>query len=157
HTPGLGAAGVAALLERFGSAEAVLRAGHGRLAETIGSATAAAALLGPDPRRDEPVGAALDWLAGSPAEAAGRAALPTDAAAVAAGRARFILTLADPAYPARLRHLPDPPTVLYGIGDPAWLSAPQVAIVSSRNATALGARTAAGLARDLAQAGWSVA
>ncbi len=135
HTAGLGPVGACALLDRFGTAEAVLGAGPAPVAEVLGSPAVAAALLGHDPRRDQAVAAALAWL-GEPGH--------------------FILPLADPRYPQRLRDLPDPPMVLYGVGDPAWLSCPQVAIVGSRNATALGARTAAGLARDLAAAGWSI-
>ncbi len=142
HAAGLRPAGAGALLERFGSPQAVLDAGLAPVAEILGSSAAAAALLGPDRRRDQAVAAARAWLE-QPACA------PEDPA-------RFILTLADPRYPTRLRELPDPPLVLYGHGDAAWLSRPQVAIVGSRNATALGARTAAGLARDLAAAGWSV-
>jgi DNA processing protein len=144
HTAGLGPVGACALLERFGTPRAVLASAPGPVAEVLGSREVAAALLGTDTRRDEAVAAALAWL-DVPGRLDGRGE-----------PGRFILPLADPRYPPRLRDLPDPPTVLYGLGDPAWLSWPQVAIVGSRNATAIGARTAHGLARDLADAGWSV-
>src|SRR5690606_18286134 len=47
--------------------------------------------------------------------------------------------------------------LLYCSGDPAWLSRPQMAIVGSRSATALGSETARALAQCLAAAGWTVA
>lgn len=43
------------------------------------------------------------------------------------------LTLADPDYPDLLRRIPDPPAVLYLLGDPSALHMPQIALVGSRN------------------------
>jgi DNA processing protein len=57
------------------------------------------------------------------------------------------------AYPARLRHLVDPPPLLYVLGDVRHLHAPQVAIVGSRRATSYGRRTARALGRALASEG----
>ena len=59
----------------------------------------------------------------------------------------------DPEMPPRLRAIPDPPAVLFLRGDPAALSAPQVAIVGSRRATPAGARIARRLAGELAAHG----
>ena len=59
----------------------------------------------------------------------------------------------DPEMPPRLRAIPDPPAVLFLRGDPAVLSAPQVAIVGSRRATPAGARIARRLAGELAAHG----
>jgi DNA processing protein len=56
-------------------------------------------------------------------------------------------------YPPLLARIPDPPLLLYAEGDDAALCLPQLAIVGSRNPTALGRDTATEFARHLAQAG----
>jgi DNA processing protein len=72
------------------------------------------------------------------------------------GDGRHILTLADPAYPPLLGKIPDPPPVLFVHGDPELLSAPQLAIVGSRNPTPSGRQTAHDFARALASAGLGI-
>ncbi|HEU0318920.1 MAG TPA: DNA-processing protein DprA [Solirubrobacteraceae bacterium] len=64
----------------------------------------------------------------------------------------------DPAWPAPLRDLDDPPAVLHHAGalDPSSLDGPSVAIVGARRATPYGLSTARGLARELARAGVTV-
>lgn len=52
---------------------------------------------------------------------------------------RFVLRLGEPGYPAILAETPDPPRVLYGIGDPAALGA-GLGIVGARRATPYGLR-----------------
>ncbi len=52
---------------------------------------------------------------------------------------RFALPLGSPGYPAQLADIPDPPKVLYGIGDPAAL-VPGLAVVGARHATPYGLR-----------------
>ena len=65
-----------------------------------------------------------------------------------------VLTMQDAAYPERLRHIPDPPAVLY-----VWGKLPPVdegmllAVVGTRKATPYGIKMAAALGRDLAQGG----
>jgi DNA processing protein len=60
----------------------------------------------------------------------------------------------DPAYPERLRELPDPPAVLHVAGSPDALPAgAAVAIVGSRRATAYGLEVASALGRALTSAG----
>lgn len=54
---------------------------------------------------------------------------------------RFVLRLGEPRYPAQLAETPDPPKVLYGVGDPSAL-APGLAIVGARRATPYGLRCA---------------
>lgn len=54
---------------------------------------------------------------------------------------RFVLRLGSPDYPAQLAECPDPPKVLYGIGDPGALCA-GLAIVGARRATPYGLRAA---------------
>lgn len=76
------------------------------------------------------------------------------AAATRAG-ARM-LCLGDAAYPAALAQLPDAPPVLWSLGRAELSARPAVAIVGTRNASALGARMARRLARDLGEAGFVV-
>lgn len=52
---------------------------------------------------------------------------------------RFVLVLGSAEYPPQLAECPDPPKVLYGIGDPAALR-PGLAIVGARRATPYGLR-----------------
>ena len=57
------------------------------------------------------------------------------------------------AWPVQLRAIPDPPEVLYVLGEPAILAAPAIAIVGSRAPTPAGRETAYEFARRLAAAG----
>ncbi len=66
------------------------------------------------------------------------------------------LPLGDPCYPALLRAIAAPPPWLYLRGNPAALAVPQVAVVGSRRASALGRRAARELGGELAQAGLTV-
>ena len=67
-----------------------------------------------------------------------------------------LLTLADPAYPKHLRMLDDSPPVLAVRGQDRALTAPMVAIVGARNASAAGRTMAARLAKDLGENGFSI-
>jgi DNA processing protein len=92
------------------------------------------------------------------APAAARAAYERFDAAVpqaVAARARVALVCrCSPAYPARLRALPDPPAVLHVFGDPAALATTEaVAIVGARRATSYGLDVSAALGRGLSRAG----
>jgi DNA processing protein len=68
-------------------------------------------------------------------------------------RARGIrlVPVGDPLYPRSLRHLTDPPPILFLRGDPALLRIPSVTIVGSRKATPTGRRTAERLARGISE------
>ncbi|MFT8243939.1 DNA-processing protein DprA [Roseomonas sp. BN140053] len=68
---------------------------------------------------------------------------------------RFLLW-GEPDYPPLLALLEDAPVVLAVLGDPAVLSARQVAVVGARNASAGGRRIAEELAQGLAAAGLTV-
>jgi len=59
----------------------------------------------------------------------------------------------DPAYPARLRQIYDPPLVLYVRGNTAALSLPGIALVGTRHPTPYGTGMAERLACDLATRG----
>lgn len=65
----------------------------------------------------------------------------------------FMVTLADPDYPAALFELSDPPLVLFGLGRRHLLGLSALAIVGSRHATQLGAQTTHDFAGRLAQSG----
>ncbi len=64
-----------------------------------------------------------------------------------------VVTIACPAYPVRLREIARPPLVLFVRGCLDVLSAPQLAVVGSRNATHSGLETARDFARSLARIG----
>lgn len=79
-------------------------------------------------------------------------------AEIQACRARGIdlIALGEPDYPPRLQTIDDAPPIIAVRGDVAALSRPLIAIVGSRNASAVGLKFAATLARDLGQAGYGI-
>jgi DNA processing protein len=66
------------------------------------------------------------------------------------------LPLDDAAYPPGLRDLPDPPAVLWTMGDRGLLARPLVSMVGTRRCTAYGDRVARELAAALSRAGVTV-
>lgn len=72
-----------------------------------------------------------------------------DAALAWRGPERVILTSLHQEYPPLLRTIASPPPVLFVHGDPSLLSAPQIAIIGSRNATPTGREIAHRLAAEL--------
>ena len=68
---------------------------------------------------------------------------------------RFVLTLGSPEYPEQLAETPDPPRMLYGIGDPGALVA-GLAVVGARRATPYGLRATRLLAGWAASKGVTV-
>jgi DNA processing protein len=83
---------------------------------------------------------------------------PVAAAEVAAARraGARMLCLGDPDYPPFLARIGDAPPILWAMGDLDLIARPAIAIVGTRNASALGARMARRLARDLGEAGFVV-
>ena len=67
------------------------------------------------------------------------------------------LVIGDPAYPAALAAVPDAPPVLSAVGNLALLARPTLAVVGARDASVGGCRLAAGMAADLAAAGFVIA
>lgn len=135
--PGVGPARLSALLARFGGVEGVLAASARQVAEVPG--------FGPEYARrvasaGTPVGLAR---AREAVEALRRAGA-------------VVVTAEDDVYPPCFRALPDPPLVLYALGDVHLLGDPGVGVVGTRTPTDDGRRTAAGLARELAQAGYCI-
>ena len=59
----------------------------------------------------------------------------------------------DEEYPALLRHIPDPPPVLFASGNPALLSRPAAAVVGSRDHSSYGAAVCRQVAGEAARAG----
>jgi len=132
--PGLGPRLTAALLKRFGSAGAVLRAAAAQLREVphIG------------PKLSEDLCQAMR-------------SVDVDAElALIAKHGVHLRRLGEPDYPASLAEIPDPPHLLYvrGALEPADVKA--VALVGSRQYTGYGRRVAERLARELARAGYTV-
>lgn len=67
-----------------------------------------------------------------------------------------LISIYDPAYPQRLRTIPDPPSVLFVKGKLPLLTERAIAIVGSRRASAYGRHVAAELASGLAQRGFTI-
>ncbi len=63
----------------------------------------------------------------------------------------FLLTLGNADYPRLLQEIPDPPSVLYAIGDVSCFRQPTVAIVGSRKPSVTGSETAWRFAFELAK------
>ena len=59
-------------------------------------------------------------------------------------------------YPHLLAAIPDPPPIIWCIGDVTQLSKPTIALVGARNASSLGTRMARKLAGELGEAGFTV-
>jgi DNA processing protein len=81
------------------------------------------------------------------------AAIENDLGWLRAAANRRLVTWGSADYPPLLAQIPDAPLVLYVEGDVSALCLPQLAIVGSRNPTALGRDTAIQFAQHLAQAG----
>lgn len=64
-----------------------------------------------------------------------------------------MITRQDPAYPARLNEISNPPYIIYTRGEINFNDQPMIAIVGSRKFTSYGAQAAGVFARDLARAG----
>ncbi len=131
--PGLGGQGLRKLLTEFGLPSRVLAAGRAALARSVGDALAERILADDSAAA---VDAALRWE-----EAPGHS----------------IVTLADAAYPPQLLEIPDPPALLYVLGDAGLLARQGLAIVGSRNATPQGVANAERFARAFSDAGLTIA
>lgn len=131
--PGIGAARMRALLGVFGNATAVLRAPYPKLAEVPGVSRAAATAITQAPPE---TGRKLECRA-------------TDLGAV-------LLTPTANLYPTLLRHIPEPPLLLFVMGRVELLESPAVAIVGSRDHSGYGQAACRRLAGEVAAAGLCV-
>ncbi|MBM2768465.1 DNA-protecting protein DprA [Burkholderia anthina] len=135
HAPGLAPPVLQILLDAFGTPTALLRASDGAIAAASSAAAAQAVRASERDDLDTRTDAALAWL-----DAPGNA----------------IVALNDPAYPARLRDLHDPPPLLYVKGRLDLLHARGLAVVGSRHATPQGLADATRFAHALSDAGLAI-
>ncbi|WP_253206996.1 DNA-processing protein DprA [Verticiella alkaliphila] len=133
--PGLTPALARALLAECGSAAGVYAASPTRLAAIVGSRLARQLAAPPDSELQAAITAVQAWIAQPDQHCMG---------------------WDDPDYPPLLRHIHDPPVLLYVVGQRAALSRPGLAIVGARQGSAGGRETAEAFARHLAVAGWSI-
>lgn len=131
-TPGLGGAGLRAMLREFGLPQAVLERKRSELGRFAPEQVIAAL---DSPQVDGAVARSMAWL-----QAPGHA----------------IITLADDTYPRALLEIHDPPAVLYAAGRIELLSRPALAVVGSRNASVQGERNAEAFAKALGDAGFTI-
>ena len=129
-TPGLGPTRARRLVELLGSVEAVFHATLTEL-EATGIPAVTAQSLG--------TGRSLELAQ----EELGRAA----------GTGTHLMGLDDPAYPAPLKQIYDPPLILYIQGNAEALAQPGIALVGTRHPTPYGTGMAERLACDLAARG----
>jgi DNA processing protein len=135
--PGVGPARLSALLAHFGTVERVLAASAREVAELPG--------FGPEfARRVASAGTA---------EGRERACAAMEALRHVGA---VVVTADDDVYPPAFRTLPDPPVVLYAMGDVHLLNDAGMGIVGTRAPTDYGRRAAAGLSRELSRAGYTI-
>ncbi len=132
--PKIGPIRVRRLLERLGSAEAILKANESQLTQTNG--------IGPETAR-----IISEWeqhidLSKELEEAKERGI--------------SIITQDEEGYPEALRHMYDPPLALYVWGQLTDADKHAIAIVGSRRTTHYGQQAALGFSRDLARSGLTV-
>ncbi len=132
RTAGIGPRTAAALLDAFGSPDAVFAADAYALAAHVTPAQAHALLQPPSDATRKLLDATQDWLA-----------VP----------GHRVVALGEPGYPELLTRIPDPPLLLYIRGHAHLLDGPCLAIVGSRNASAQGRANAQAFAESLSGAG----
>jgi len=140
-TPGVGPESARRLLAAFGEPSAIFQQTETALCQVVSAKQAQALHLMPDGCADL-TRDTLNWLqAGS-------------------GEGRCVLTLGDANYPASLLDIPDPPLMLYALGQTALLATLRaeqaLAVVGSRNPTPQGAENARAFACSLAASGLTV-
>lgn len=132
---GVGCRSARQLLAEFGSPQAIFAAGLNALSTYVQPVQARALLAPESTAFRELLAATVQWL-----QQAGH----------------HIITLHDPRYPPLLAQIPDPPLMLYAIGDTSLLARPCLAIVGSRNASVQGQANAQAFAQALSEAGLTI-
>jgi DNA processing protein len=132
----IGPATARRLLAAFGLPQGIFGQPEAALGELL-NATQLRGLRTVPPQLEAQLERTLAWLAQAPAR-------------------RRVCTLGDPAYPAALLNIEDPPILLYLMGEPLAPGTPAVAVVGSRNPTPQGRQNAHAFGRALAQAGVTV-
>ncbi len=140
-TPGVGPESARRLLAAFGEPQAIFAQTETALSQVVNAKQAQALRLMPDGCTDLTQDT-LDWLQ------------------AANGPGRCVVTLGDADYPVPLLDIPDPPLMLYALGQTAQLatlrSQQALAMVGSRNPTPQGAENARAFACSLAASGLTV-
>jgi DNA processing protein len=140
-TPGVGPESARRLLAAFGEPQALFAQTETALCQVVSAKQAQALRLMPGGCADLTQDT-LDWLQ------------------AANGPGRCVVTLGDTDYPAPLLDIPDPPLMLYALGQTAQLATLRtqqaLAMVGSRNPTPQGAENARAFACSLAASGLTV-
>jgi DNA processing protein len=140
-TPGVGPESARRLLAAFGEPQAIFAQTETALIQVVNAKQAQALRLMPDGCTDLTQDT-LDWLQ------------------AASGPGRCVVTLGDTDYPAPLLDIPDPPLMLYALGQTAQLATLRaqqaLAMVGSRNPTPQGAENARAFACSLVASGLTV-
>ena len=140
-TPGVGPESARRLLAAFGEPQAIFGQTETALCQVVSAKQALALQHMPDSCA-ELTQDTFDWLQ------------------TAHGPGRCVITLGDADYPAPLLDIPDPPLMLYALGQTAQLAtlraAQALAMVGSRNPTPQGAENAHAFACSLAARGLTV-
>lgn len=140
-TPGVGPESARRLLAAFGEPKAIFEQTETALCQVVSASQAQALCLMPE-GCDALTQDTLAWLQ------------------AATGPGRRVVTLGDAVYPAPLLDIPDPPLMLYAMGQTSHLAklrAQQaLAMVGSRNPTPQGADNARAFASSLAASGLTV-
>jgi DNA processing protein len=140
-TPGVGPESARRLLAAFGEPQAIFAQTETALCQVVSTKQAQALRLMPEGCADL-IRDTLDWLQ------------------AANGPGRCVLTLGDADYPTPLLDIPDPPLMLYALGQTAMLTSLRaqraLAMVGSRNPTPQGAENARAFALGLAASGLTV-
>lgn len=135
RTPGVGTETGRKLLSHFGLPGNVFEASHAELITIVSERIANALLARPPKELQALINRTLDW-----SEKYGNR----------------VITLGDKDYPQALLETPDPPLMLYAKGRLSLISAPAIAVVGSRNATAQGILNAERFSNALSAAGLTV-
>jgi DNA processing protein len=133
HLRNLGYKQKCKLVHELGGAEAVFAATKSQITEVLEDADAAGVVI--ESSGEDEFASDLNWLKGDN---------------------HWLIPITDPAYPARLKEIADPPLVLYVHGDPKLLCAHQLAMVGSRNPTPLGRETAFDFTASLVHRGFAI-
>ena len=135
QTAGVGPETARKLLAAFGLPDNIFAASFAALRQIVSERVAQALLSDPSDDTRALIDKTMSWLQQP---------------------ANHVLTLADAAYPQALLDIGDPPMMLYAKGRLELLSAPSLAVVGSRNATAQGIANAERFSEVLSQAGLTI-
>lgn len=69
---------------------------------------------------------------------------------------RHIISFDDPRYPLQLKHINNPPMLLFVIGEPEILAYPQIAVVGTRNPTPQGRSNTQSLVTAMVEQGYAI-